>query len=99
MTQVDIYCGYVYKITYLQNNRCYVGQKRKPIFDTKYWGSSKSISKNNKGKHWYTNGEINRFQKECPIDFRPGRSKKVRDKISQGKLNVSKNITNEENNK
>lgn len=36
------YYGYVYKITCLINKRCYVGQKRKPIFDNTYWGSSKN---------------------------------------------------------
>lgn len=34
--------GYIYKITCLKNNRCYVGQKRKAVFDEKYWGSSKN---------------------------------------------------------
>lgn len=35
--------GYVYKITCLKNNRCYVGQKRKSTFDESYWGSSKNL--------------------------------------------------------
>ena len=34
--------GYIYKITCLINNRCYVGQKRKSVFDSNYWGSSKN---------------------------------------------------------
>ena len=37
-----VYCGYVYKITCLINNRCYVGQHRKSVFDEAYWGSSKN---------------------------------------------------------
>lgn len=34
--------GYIYKITCLINNRCYVGQHRKSVFDEAYWGSSKN---------------------------------------------------------
>jgi len=42
MTEEIIYYGYVYKITCLINNRCYVGQHRKSTFDEKYWGSCKN---------------------------------------------------------
>lgn len=49
---------------------------------------SKIVSENNKGKHWYTNEEINVFVKECPEGFKPGRSKKVRNNISKGRLNA-----------
>ena len=46
------------------------------------------VSKNNIGKHWYTNGKINVFRKECPEGFILGRSKKVRNNISKGRLNA-----------
>ena len=52
----------------------------------------KAISTLNLGKHWWTDGENNHFCKECPGEnFKLGRSKKVRDKISKGKLNDNKN--------
>lgn len=37
-----MYIGYIYKITCLINNKCYVGQHRKSTFDENYWGSSKN---------------------------------------------------------
>lgn len=37
--------GYVYKTTYLQNNKIYVGQHKSDVFDEKYYGSGIIISK------------------------------------------------------
>jgi len=41
----DTFCGYVYKITNILNNKSYVGQKFSPVFIDKYWGSGVYIRK------------------------------------------------------
>ena len=46
---------------------------------------SKIVSENNKGKHWFTDGKTNKFCKECPDGFIPGRSNDFKLKLSNTK--------------
>jgi hypothetical protein len=38
-----MYIGYVYKTTNLNNGRCYIGKRTKPIFDENYFGSGAAL--------------------------------------------------------
>ena len=38
-----MYIGYVYKTTNLNNGRCYIGKRTKPIFDENYFGSGVAL--------------------------------------------------------
>lgn len=44
----------------------------KPVHSTPKLIKNTKISARNTGKHWYTNGVINRFTYECPEGFSPG---------------------------
>lgn len=35
-----------------------------------------NIPPNNKGKHWFTNGKVNRLLTKCPDSFWPGKTQK-----------------------
>lgn len=56
---------------------------------------SMAISNFNKGKHWYTNNIVNKFCIKCPEGFVPGRSKKVKENISKGRLQKYNNLNKE----
>lgn len=50
-------------------------KKFKETQPEKYNNWRKTISTSNRGKHWWNNGIINVYEKECPTGFAPGKIK------------------------
>ena len=64
----------------VHNKKAADARKGKPKSDN----CKQNISKANKGRKYYNNGEIEVMQFECPPGFVPGRCPKSKDKIKQG---------------